>query len=69
MRVRVDRECWVGAGWCLSAARGIVELDGAGRSRTVKPDLGNDRALREAVERCPTQAIVLEDRAGNRPNP
>ncbi len=64
MRARVDQELCVGTGWCVIAAPDVFELGDDERSHVIVHSLRDERALREAAQGCPRQAVILEDDQG-----
>lgn len=64
MRARVDQELCVGTGWCVIAAPDVFELGDDERSHVIVNSSRDVRALREAAEGCPSQAVILEDDHG-----
>jgi len=65
MKARVDHSICIGSGICVSIAPDVFELDDNMKSNVVNPEAATDALYREAAENCPTQAIFLEDDAGN----
>lgn len=63
MRIAVDLERCQGNGVCARKAPEVFEVDGGGRLTVLqnepRPDL--HRAVRDAVRRCPTQALTTEE--------
>ncbi len=59
MRVRADRELCVGSGQCELLAPEVFEVDDDGAVRVLQ-DLPDDAdAVWEAVQQCPSGAILL----------
>lgn len=69
LRVLLDRAACIGAGDCVAAAPGAFALDTDSRVRFVNPSSVDARAIRRAAERCPTDAILLEDEHGQQVYP
>jgi ferredoxin len=64
LRLVLDREACIGAAECVAVAPAVFELDGGRRVRLLDPQGAPARAIRRAAERCPTDAIILEDARG-----
>jgi ferredoxin len=64
LRVVVDREVCIGAGDCVAAAPTVFRLDGGNRVFLLDPRSTDAQTLWRAAGRCPTDAIILEDAAG-----
>ena len=66
-RVEVDRERCVGSGTCELFAPDVVEVGDDGVVRVLVPEWadGAPEEVREAVQACPTQALILADRHRN----
>ena len=64
MTVVVDRAACIGAADCVAVAPAAFRLDSTGKVRLLDPASVDARTLRRAAERCPTDAIILEDSAG-----
>jgi ferredoxin len=64
LRVVVDREACIGAGDCVATAPTAFRLDGGNRVSLLDPRSTDARTLWRAAGRCPTDAIILEDAAG-----
>ncbi len=62
MKVAVDLERCQGNGVCARKAPEVFGLDGSGRVTVLQPEPRPDvhRSVREAVRRCPTQALTIE---------
>ena len=65
MTVVVDRGACIGAADCAAAAPTVFRLDERRKVTLLDPRSIDARTLRRAAERCPTDAIILEDAAGN----
>jgi ferredoxin len=65
IRVVVDRAACIGAADCVGAAPTVFRLDERQRVTLLDPTSTDRRTLLRAAERCPTDAIILEDAAGN----
>jgi ferredoxin len=64
LRLVLDREACIGAAECVAVAPAVFELDGGRRVRLRDPQGAPARAIWRAAERCPTDAIILEDARG-----
>ncbi len=69
LRVIVDREACIGAADCVAAAPTVFQLDGSRRVTLLEPMSVDVRTIRHAAERCPTDAIILEDEHGEQVYP
>ena len=63
-RVVVDRAACIGAADCVAAAPTVFQLDQSRRVVLLDPTSVDARTIRRAAERCPTDAIILEDARG-----
>ncbi|MFF2201001.1 ferredoxin [Streptomyces sp. NPDC058145] len=62
MKVSVDRAVCYGSAECAHRAPSVFAFeDGYGVVRPGQEDVGDDPRVREAAERCPSQAVVLTD--------
>ncbi|MGW1586528.1 ferredoxin [Streptomyces sp. NPDC002386] len=60
MKVSVDRAVCYGSAECAHRAPSVFAFeDGYGVVRPGQEDAGEDPGVREAAERCPSQAVVL----------
>ena len=64
LRVVVDRGLCIGAADCVAAAPTVFRLDEQRRVTLLDPMTVDSRTLWRAAERCPTDAIILEDEQG-----
>ena len=64
MRIQIDRDLCIGAGSCVKIAPGVFQLDEEHKARVVAPNDGDEDAIWEAAQNCPTTAIILQDAAG-----
>jgi ferredoxin len=62
--VVVDRTACIGAADCVAAAPTVFRLDEHNRVVLLDPRSVALSVLRRAAERCPTDAIILEDARG-----
>ncbi|MSQ43094.1 MAG: ferredoxin [Chloroflexi bacterium] len=60
----LDRSVCIGAADCVALAPVGFSLDVAGKVRFVNPVAETDARIWAAARRCPTDAILLEDRSG-----
>ncbi|MBR5370383.1 MAG: ferredoxin [Bacilli bacterium] len=60
MKVKVNQDACIGCGACVSIAEGIFEINGDGISQAKVDVVPEDKkeATVEAMESCPTAAIV-----------
>ncbi|MBJ6639476.1 ferredoxin [Streptomyces sp. DHE7-1] len=62
MKVSVDRAVCYGSAECAHRAPSVFAFeDGYGVVRPGQEDAGEDPGVREAAERCPSQAVVLSE--------
>ncbi|MFH9012962.1 ferredoxin [Streptomyces sp. NPDC017943] len=60
MKVSVERDLCYGSAECAYRAPDVFEfIDGYGVVRPGRADSGDDPRVREAAEKCPSQAIAL----------
>ncbi|MCH2171062.1 ferredoxin [Myxococcota bacterium] len=59
MRIQIDRERCMGSGSCQFHAPDTFDLDADCKAIVVDDGTGDDQAIRNAAENCPTHAIVL----------
>jgi len=69
LTVVVDRSACIGAADCVAAAPTVFRLDETNRVVLLDPLTADQRAIRRAAERCPTDAIILENAAGEQVYP
>ena len=62
MKISVNQEACIGCGACTAIAEDLFELNGDGLSEAKVTDVPEDKVdqANEAVESCPTGAIVKE---------
>lgn len=65
LRVVIDRERCIGSENCVASAPSVFRLDAEGKAVLLDPSTVDIETLRLVAEICPTEAIVLEDDAGN----
>ena len=63
MKVEVDYSRCIGAGTCVEICPDVFELrdDGLAQVKQSNPNDGLSDAVKEAVEECPTAAILIEE--------
>ncbi|MBI3972908.1 MAG: ferredoxin [Chloroflexi bacterium] len=64
IRVVVDRSACIGAADCIAVAPAVFRLDERRRVVLLDPRSVDESTLWRAAERCPTDAIILEDAQG-----
>jgi ferredoxin len=65
LRVVIDRERCIGSENCVASAPSVFRLDSEGKAVLLDPTTVDFETLMLVAEICPTEAIVLEDDAGN----
>lgn len=60
----LDRSVCIGAADCVGVAPAAFALDASGKVQFVNPDVETEARIWAAARRCPTDAILLEDRSG-----
>ncbi|MFI9718517.1 ferredoxin [Streptomyces sp. NPDC052396] len=58
-RIEVDRQRCVGSGQCAALAPGAFRLDPAHKSHPAAADTEPSRAVLDAAEGCPVEAITI----------
>ncbi|MFG2814570.1 ferredoxin [Streptomyces sp. NPDC048410] len=62
MKVSVDRNACYGSAECAYRAPEVFDfVEGYGVVRPGREDSGDDPLVREIVEKCPSQAVLLGD--------
>ena len=61
VRIEINRDKCMGSGNCLFWAPGVFELGDDGVSFVLDPAAATERQIMQAVEGCPTQAIVVTE--------
>ncbi|MFD8804003.1 ferredoxin [Streptomyces sp. NPDC059597] len=62
MKVSVDRDACYGSSDCAFRVPAVFDfVDGYGVVRPGQEEAGDDPAVREAAEKCPSRAVVLEE--------
>lgn len=62
--VIVDRLACIGSADCVAAAPSVFKLDARRKVTLLDPMSVEPHVIRRAAERCPTDAIILEDEHG-----
>ncbi len=62
MKVKVNKEACIGCGACAAICDKIFMIDDEGLSKVIKPEVPKEeeQAAKDAIESCPTGAIVEE---------
>jgi ferredoxin len=64
MKVRVDRDLWIGVGNCVAFAPTVFALDEQKKAVVLDASSVDEFTLLEAAKSCPEAAIILEDEGG-----
>lgn len=59
-KITIDRDKCIGCGACAALLPSVFELDEENKSR-VKGINASDEEIRQAIESCPVQAILVEE--------
>lgn len=65
-KITVDRDLCIGAATCVTVAANTFKLDGEQKAVVTDPLAADDQTLIAAAQSCPTQAISLFDKQGNK---
>ncbi len=65
-KIVVDRDLCIGAASCIAVAGATYELDNENKVVVIKADDTDDATLLASAESCPTKAIFLFDKSGNK---
>lgn len=65
-RIVVDRPNCIAARSCVLIAPGVFQMDNEDIAYVVDPDSEDEETIRMAAESCPTLAIHLYDKDGNK---
>lgn len=65
-KIAVDRDLCIGALSCLAVAAGTYELDNENKIVVTNPDAVDDQTLLSSAQSCPTKAILLFGKDGNK---
>lgn len=60
MRIRIDEERCTGCGICVDICPGVFELGESGSAFVKDSGRADADCVKEAVESCPSEAIILE---------
>lgn len=62
MKVKVNKEACIGCGACAAICDKVFVIDDEGLSKVVNPEVKkeDEQAVKDAIESCPTGAIVEE---------
>ncbi len=62
MKVKVNKDACIGCGACAAICPDVFEIDDEGLSTVTNEEVPSDKVdeAKEAVESCPTSAIVEE---------
>ena len=62
MKVKVNKEACIGCGACAAICDKVFVIDDEGLSKVVNPEVKkeDEQAVKDALESCPTGAIVEE---------
>jgi len=64
--IKIDRNLCIGAASCEVTAEKTFKLDGSNKAIILDPDQYDDDTIMQAAEACPTLAILLYDKKGNK---
>ena len=65
-KIYVDRELCIGAASCVAIAPVVFQLDEENKAYVVSPEGADDETILLAAQSCPTRAISLYDKDGNK---
>lgn len=65
-KIVIDRDLCIGAASCLAVSGETYELDNENKAVVTHADVADDATLMMSAESCPTKAILLYDKAGNK---
>jgi ferredoxin len=65
-KIVVDRDLCIGAASCIAVSGETWELDNENKAVVTHADSVDDATLIMSAESCPTKAILLYDKAGNK---
>jgi ferredoxin len=68
-KIVVDRDLCIAASSCIAVAEAVYELDGEMKAVVKDANAIDDATLISSAESCPTKAILLFDKAGNKVYP
>lgn len=65
MKVRIDKEKCIGCGTCTAVCPKIFVMEDDGKSSVkLQPSIEDEQCVKEAVDSCPTEAILIEEDNG-----
>lgn len=65
-KIVIDRDLCIGAASCIAVSGETYELDNENKVIVTHADIADDATLLMSAESCPTKAILLYDKAGNK---
>ncbi len=65
-KIVVDRDLCIGAASCIAVSGATYELDNENKAVVIGADAADDATLMMSAESCPTKAILLYDKSGNK---
>ena len=65
MKVKIDRELYIGVSNCVAIAPTVFKLDKEYKAVVLDTASVNEQTILEAAESCPENAITVEDDQGN----
>lgn len=65
-KIVVDRDLCIGAASCIAVSGATYELDKENKAVVIDPNAADDATLMMSAESCPTKAILLFDKSGNK---
>lgn len=65
-KIVVDRDLCIGAASCIAVSGETYELDNENKAVVTHSDAIDDATLMMSAESCPTKAILLYDKSGNK---
>ena len=65
-KIVVDRDLCIGAASCIAVSGVTYELDSENKAVVLDPNEIDDATLIMSAESCPTKAILLFDKDGNK---
>mgnify|MGYP001582936328 CR=1 FL=1 len=65
-KIVIDRDLCIGAASCIAVSGETYELDNENKAVVIHADATDDATLMMSAESCPTKAILLFDKIGNK---
>lgn len=65
-KIEIDRDLCIAAVSCIAVTEATFQLDEENKVVVIDANTADDATLQMAAESCPTKAILLYDKAGNR---